>query len=58
MRLPLSLVPGRRGYVQGVTGQLDIDGMVKSGDGLKIIQQETATLQAHGSAEVLLFDLP
>lgn len=51
--------PGRCGYLHVARGELQVGNItLHPGDGLKIEQQKTLTLQGVDGAEILLFDLP
>ncbi|GAB2504733.1 pirin family protein [Arenimonas alkanexedens] len=55
----LPLAPGRLGYVHLVTGELEINGhRLRSGDALKLRDEDAVRLRAGQNAEVLVFDLP
>lgn len=54
-----ALAPGRRAYVQVVSGHIDLNGVaLDPGDGAKIADETTLQFTAGSTAEVLLFDLP
>lgn len=58
-RLEYMLGQGRLGYVHLVRGQLAVNGvMLKTGDALKISDENSIVLEQAEAAEVLLFDLP
>lgn len=46
------------GYLQLITGQIDLDGTILNpGDGAALDQESTTTIKSHTAAEFLLFDL-
>ncbi len=57
--LAYALSPGRLGYVQVVSGQLELNGIaLAAGDGAKIADETDLQFMATTEAEILLFDLP
>ncbi len=58
-RVEQQLAQGRRVYVHVARGQVAVDGTrLTTGDGMKIDESGTITLDQAQDAEVLLFDLP
>jgi len=60
-RIGHAFAPGRRGWVQVASGEVDLDGQVlRAGDGAAISGEGEVTLSGRGAAEadLLLFDLP
>lgn len=54
-----ALPPGRRAYLQMLAGEIKLDGQVLgAGDGARIEQQASFSLEGVARADVLLFDLP
>lgn len=54
-----AVAPGRRAYVQVARGQLSVNGIgLAAGDGMKVDESGTLTLDQARDAELLLFDLP
>jgi len=53
------LKPGRLGWVQLISGQVEVNGQVlTAGDGLGLRDEAEISLQAEQDAELLVFDLP
>ena len=58
-RVEHKLAQGRRAYVQVARGRVAVNGTgLAAGDGIKIDESKTLTLDQAQDAEVLLFDLP
>jgi redox-sensitive bicupin YhaK (pirin superfamily) len=54
-----ALAPGRRGYVHIARGAVVVNGVpMKTGDGLKLIDEPQVRFEQGADAELLLFDLP
>lgn len=54
-----SLPEGHAGFLQLISGQLDIEGnTLTAGDGLEFVKSDFSQIRATAEAEFLLFDLP
>lgn len=58
-KLAHALAPGRRAYVQVISGQLVVNGVaLAAGDGASVAEEAQLHFAAQAAADFLLFDLP